>query len=55
MSVGPAETTALRSTETPADLIEVAVFSYNRGGYLQNCVQSVLNCMPGAKIVSCGP
>ena len=51
MSVSPAETAALRSTETPADLIEVAVFSYNRGGYLKNCVQSVLDCMPGAKIV----
>ncbi len=30
--------------------IEVAIFSYNRGKYLRNCVESVLANIPGAKI-----
>jgi GT2 family glycosyltransferase len=27
--------------------LEIAIFSYNRGAYLENCVNSVLRNMPG--------
>ncbi|MDC9729473.1 MAG: glycosyltransferase family A protein [Methyloprofundus sp.] len=30
--------------------LEVAIFSYNRGKYLKNCIESVLEHLPGAKI-----
>jgi len=30
--------------------LEVAVFSYNRGKYLKNCIESILENLPGVKI-----
>jgi len=34
----------------PADLLEVVILSFNRGGHLQNCVDSVREFMPNSRV-----